>query len=260
MQEYIGGRLSVLLARLREIEQKLKPVKVGNLDGPGAESAVRELLVGIAQECERLKLPASFPQIMKERLDAGFPPGALAMSFNLLHETIERDLEKSFFLLLSPDEAEQYRQPTLRFPKTIEAFPDTAKDIVAAQQCYVLGQDTACVFHCMGILQYGLYSLAATLSVEFPWSIQLENWQNVIEGIESKIKGKQKTLRKGDEKDAQLSFYSALAARFTYFKDAWRNHVCHMREQYDHDQAYTTLLHVKDFMEHLSSRLKTVPV
>jgi len=242
------------------MEQLLKPVKVGNLDGPGAESAVRELLVGIAQECEKLKLPASFPQIMKERLDSGIPPGALALSFNLLHETIERDMEKSFFLLLSPDEAEQYRQPMAAFPNTVHAFPQAERDIIAARQCYVLGQDTACVFHCMGTLQYGLYSLAANLEVQFPWSIQLETWPKVIETIEAKIKEKRKALDRGDERDAQLTFYSALATRFTYFKDAWRNHVCHLREVYDHDQAFTILLHVKDFMELLSSRLRAAPV
>ncbi len=75
-----------------------------------------------------------------------------------------------------------------------------------AYQCYVLDQNTACVFHCMGVLQYGLYSLADNLGVSFPWSIELENWQVVIDNIESAIKLKQKVLPKGDEKDEQLKF------------------------------------------------------
>ena len=111
----------------------------------------------------------------------------------------------------------------------------------------------------MGILQYGLYSLAANLEVEFPWSIELENWQNVIERIEAAIKQRRGGLRKGDEKDEQLKFYSGLATRFIYFKDAWRNHVCHLREQYEHDLAFIVLTSVKDFMELLSSRLKEAP-
>jgi len=259
MLEYTGARLSILLAQLRELEQLLKPVRSANLGGPGAEAAIRELLIGIAQECEKLSLPTSFAQILRERLDNGALPAALASSFNLLHETIERDLEKSLSLLLSPDEAEQYREPTASFPKTMSAFPKAASDITAARRCFLLGQDTACVFHCMGILQYGLYSLASNLEVEFPWSIELENWQTVIERIEAAIKKKRGDLRKGDERDDQLKFYSGLATRFTYFKDAWRNHVCHLRETYDHDEAFTVLLHTKDFMELLSSRLKEMP-
>jgi hypothetical protein len=50
MIEYIGSPLSVAPARLRELEQSLTPVKSNNLAGPGAETAVRELLVEIGQE------------------------------------------------------------------------------------------------------------------------------------------------------------------------------------------------------------------
>ena len=66
------ANLESLLAHSREIEQLFKSVTTGS---QGAESAVRELLVSLEQGCERLKLPASFAQIMKEHLDAGIPPG-----------------------------------------------------------------------------------------------------------------------------------------------------------------------------------------
>jgi hypothetical protein len=260
MQEYLGGRLSILLAQLREIEQKLKPVRVANLQGPGAEATVRELLEGIAQESERLYISASQVQILKERLDAGSPLAALATHFSLLHETIERDLKKTLFLVLSPEEAKQYRDPTAEFARTITAFPKAEIDIRAARRCYLLGQDTACIFHCMGILQHGLFSLAANLGVEFPRKIELEMWGTIIGRIETAIDHKRKTLPQNtDERDDHLTFYSALAMRFTYFKDAWRNHVCHLRDTYDHDQALTVLMHVRDFMELLSSRLAEVP-
>ena len=268
MQEYVGARLSILLGRLRELEQKLSPMKIGGLNGEGAEVAVRELLTALAQECDKLSLPASFAQIMVERLDAGVPLPALARDFKLLHETIERDSEKRLFLMLSPEEAEQYRNPTSGFSKTIAAFRRTEDDIKAARRCFVLGQDTACVFHCMGILQRGLFALADNLDVKFKGSIELENWgtiidriekvigDSLIDGIEKAIKRKRETLPKGNDKDDQLKFYSAVATRFAYFKDAWRNHVCHLREQYDHDQAFLVLTSVKDFMEILSSHLK----
>ena len=42
--------------------------------------------------------------------------------------------------------------------------------------------------------------------------------------------------------------------QFRYFKDAWRNHVCHQREHYDVNQAYSVLIHVADFMEAVSKR------
>lgn len=101
----------------------------------------------------------------------------MARDFKLLHETIERDSEKRLFLMLSYEEAEQYRNPTVGFLKSIAAFPSTEHDIRDARQRYVLGQDTACVFHGMGILQRGLFALADDLDVKFRGSIELENWE-----------------------------------------------------------------------------------
>jgi len=264
MIEYLGAKISVRLGQLRELEQLLKPVKSGNLGGPGAEAVVREMFNALEQECEKLSVPVSLIQVLRERLDAGDPLAALAMSFGLLHETIEKELEKGVFFFLLPDDAVLYKAPIARFPDTIKAFPSAQNDIMSASQCYVLGQDTACVFHCMGILQYGLYALADNLGVAFDWSIELENWEPVIKNIESTIGDKRKALEKVQNKgqrEEELSFYSAIAMQFRYFKDAWRNHVCHLRERYDHDQALTILTHVKDFMERLSLRVtEKIPI
>jgi hypothetical protein len=107
----------------------------------------------------------------------------------------------------------------------------------------------------MGIAQTGLHTLAKELGVTFNYSIDLAEWNSVIAKIEEKIKPMREGART-DEKDDKLSFYSECAAQFRYFKDAWRNHVCHLREVYDRDQAHSILLHVRDFMEKLSTRVK----
>jgi hypothetical protein len=52
----------------------------------------------------------------------------------------------------------------------------------------------------------------------------------VIDRIEAKIREREKALKRGQEKDATLKFYSQAAVQFRYFKDAWRNHVAHLRE------------------------------
>jgi hypothetical protein len=107
----------------------------------------------------------------------------------------------------------------------------------------------------MGILQYGLYALADELKVEFKTPIELENWKNIIEPIEKRIKAIENDP-KSKQKDDDLKFYSQAAVQFRYFKDAWRNHVCHLRQQYDIHQAQSVLQHVTDFMETISTRLR----
>jgi hypothetical protein len=67
----------------------------------------------------------------------------------------------------------------------------------------------------------------------------LKNWKNVIDGIEKKIR-ELEGMKTGQVKDAKLKAYSEAAVQFRYFKDAWRNHVAHLRATYDDDQAHST--------------------
>jgi hypothetical protein len=135
------------------------------------------------------------------------------------------------------------------------SFPSSSFDIEEAGNCYATNRNTACVFHSMRVLEKGLLALAADLKVTFPVSITLENWQNIIEKIESEIKAVNQQA-KSVQKTIDLQFYSEAAKEFRYFKDAWRNHVSHSREKYGDAEAYRVLTHVRDFMEHLATKLK----
>ncbi len=108
----------------------------------------------------------------------------------------------------------------------------------------------------MGIVQAGLYALAHKLEIPFTMgadtSVELENWKNIIDQINSKILGKMESMKKGLEKDEKITFYSRAAVQFRYFKDAWRNHVDHNREVYDADQAHSILIHARDFIRELA--------
>lgn len=260
MLEYFGFPLAPLLVQISEMEQTLKPVRSVGLAGPGATNALRDTLGSLVYECGRLGLRAGkiVAEELLEKLAAGSPAAAIGSHLGVLLQSIRKELATSLFLQLSESEAALYRTPFGQMLKTFVAFPSAKADITDASRCYALGLSSACVFHCMGILQCGLYALANKLGVEFQWSIQLENWQNIIESIESAIRETERA-KKSDTKDADLKFYSESAVQFRYFKHAWRNHVCHQRERYDIHQAQSILTHVGDFMELLSSRLKEVP-
>jgi hypothetical protein len=171
--------------------------------------------------------------------------------------TVLRDeLKRRIFLYVPPDDANLFNTPAASFSLTYTFFPSTRADIREAGRCYALGCYTASVYHSMAIAQAGLHLLADALSVSFDgYSLNLAEWNSVISGIEGKIKPMREGPR-SDKKDDEISFYSECATQFRYFKDAWRNHVCHMREVYDRDQAHSILLHVRDFMEKLATRLK----
>ena len=99
--------------------------------------------------------------------------------------------------------------------------------------------------------------MARELNINFPAPLEFENWNTIIEKIESEIR-KLNNLPKGQQKSDELQFYSEAAKEFRYFKDAWRNHVSHSREKYDERQAKRIIEHVRDFMQHIAIRLKEI--
>jgi len=181
-----------------------------------------------------------------------------ALSIHLSH--CSRALDQAFldhlFLYVPTDDAELYTNPLEQFSKVVVGFPSSSSNTIEACRCYALGRYTACVFHCMGILQYGLYALANELKVSLNVPLPMSEWCKIINNIESKI-NELRNFPKSEAKDERLKFYSECSVQFRYFKDGWRNHVAHLREEYDKDQAHSALIHTREFMEHLTTRSRS---
>ena len=133
----------------------------------------------------------------------------------------------------------------------IRSFPSAEQDVQAGVDLWALGHSTASVFQLMRVLEHGLRALAKDVGKAF----DVQNWQNIIDQIESEIRTLGKTLPSGTSKSERLQFLAEAAKEFTYFKDGWRNYVCHNRATYDEYQARGALEHVKAFMTTISSRL-----
>ncbi|HEY2975871.1 MAG TPA: hypothetical protein VGJ48_25375 [Pyrinomonadaceae bacterium] len=171
-----------------------------------------------------------------------------------LRERVFDELDNNFFLVIPRTKAQYYHFTHPLFDVAIsKAFPDSWDDVWAAGRCFALDEWTACVFHLMRVAEHGLRSLADRIGVTFASPPELENWKNIIDLIEKKIK-ELEALPKSVKKSEDLKFYSDAAVQFRYFKDAWRNHVSHSRENYDERKASSVLDHVLEFMRELASR------
>jgi len=98
----------------------------------------------------------------------------------------------------------------------------------------------------MRVLERGLGAMAKLFSEPFTY----ENWHNVIERLESKIRKLDSTI--GPDWKAKQKFYAEAACEFMFFKDAWRNHVIHGRDQYDDQRTQNIYSHTCAFMRHLA--------
>jgi hypothetical protein len=134
--------------------------------------------------------------------------------------------------------------------KDANKFPSCWYELDWAAHCYRMEAFTASVFHAMRSIELALCAVAKGLGVPY----EFEQWQTIIERIESKIKDLS-NLPKGQQKSEDQEFYSTIAKEFRYFKDAWRNHVSHSRKTYDDTQAKDVCMHVVSFIKHAGERL-----
>jgi hypothetical protein len=130
------------------------------------------------------------------------------------------------------------------------AFPSAEYEIKEASKCLALRRNTACVFHCMRVLEHGLCALAG----QFDVPAGHKTWNELIEQIEKAIKEKAKEKPASWKDDQQ--FYAEAASQFMHFKNAWRNYTAHLHFKYTEDEAEPIYRHVRDFMMHIAKRLK----
>ncbi len=185
------------------------------------------------------------------RSNDGFNKTYLGFYNNIknVRESIRRFFEKQCFLYLPLNHADYYNQED---PFGIaDKFPEANKEIAAAGNCYATGNYTACVFHLMRAVEYGLRVIAKGLKVPFPKTYETKNWGTLIDNIEMGIKAIEKKKRT-PKRDRDLLFYNMAATEFKFIKNAWRNEVMHTRSEYDEHQAMSIISHVKELMQHIA--------
>lgn len=175
---------------------------------------------------------------------------------NIYSVLVMETASEQFFKLVHPEYYSRIDDPERRkmFGEKVEqSFPSTVKEIIGACNCFALEEWTASVFHCMRILECPLTLLAKKFGVPY----ERAEWHNMIEGIESKVRVIDQDYGvkwKDDQK-----FFGEAARHFMFLKNGWRNHVMHVRDEYDEGMALSILQHTKEFTSHLSARLSETP-
>ncbi|HEY4380930.1 MAG TPA: hypothetical protein VGN01_11330 [Acidobacteriaceae bacterium] len=248
-------------SHLGELAQQCKPRESGGFSADirarqAIDATLQSALEQIAGHTELDAFRDHIDRILP-KLREPYPAVDLAMELRYLRDTLHSGLRRMSFLYLPPLHANTYLHPLVGFAATVKAFPSTEAHIREGVRCHTFGLYTASVYHLMAVAQVGLYALANDLKVAFKFPLELAEWQSIIEAIETKIEP-MRHLPRSTAKDEDLAFYSGCAVQFRYFKDAWRNHIAHMREAYDESQSFTICLHVRDFMEKLSTRISEI--
>jgi len=116
----------------------------------------------------------------------------------------------------------------------------------------------------MMVLEPSLDALARALKVKYG----RRGWASIIDDLEKAITAasaaagkttagsKPPTPSAAVRRRKDLTIFATAAKEFTYFREAWRNHIAHGRANYDENDARKVLTHVRDFMGTLAPRLR----
>lgn len=224
-------------------------------ENPLKEHEIQDLvrqLKELQKHCRNFELPVSAEAI--ERALSDLPKND--REIEMLMGVVESEIKSRLFIFVPAERARYFQSSSLLSDNATRAFPKASWELVQAGNCYAASLDTACVFHSMRAAEIGVRCLGTALGVSFPnYPIELAEWQNILEQVESKIAA-MKAMPRGQIKDEQLKFYSQAAVQFRYFKDAWRVRVAHARETFDGSQALQVLEHTRDFFESLAARIR----
>lgn len=238
--------VSVLAAAISQ--QSMVP-----LVSDGGKAHIKGLLEYGAVVCRQLEMEAALDRIEAFQVNMRFGMSIhdFKAEIRILKETIEKACFLRRFYYYQQERAKILLKVNGDWHAAITGFPFAETDINQAVDCWASEHETACVFHLMRVLEHGLRELAAAVNVTF----DVQQWQNVIDEIENQVEWFSEKFPRGTVKSEWTKFYSEAARHFFFLKDAWRNHVSHNRATYDVTSAKGAIEHVRDFMNHLSSRL-----
>lgn len=222
-----------------------------NTEEPAREQMVTRLQE-IRTECASLGLThtaslISFAESEVQRKGNAYTYVDMLKELDTVLFSFAEELRRNSCFRIAAEKDKYFEKETLFGEEVNNAFGKCIGDIQAAGTCYALEQNEACGFHSMRVLEHGLGALAKKFGVDFSHT----NWHNVIELIEKQIRKMDSTF--GHDWKEQQKFCSQAATHFMFLKDAWRNHVMHIRDvPYDEGTAFSVLDHVRQFMQSLA--------
>ena len=244
------------LERLRS-SARLHAVDSGSYSSPKqlyetAQQDFRKFLACMIAECDILELAytseqASFINAEFKQKDKNYSYNDLLKDLDHLAFSFGNELRKNISFRIADSKKDYFQKDDLFGLKVNLAFPSCLPEIESAGNCYALEQDDAAVFHLMRVLERSLGVLAKKFGVDFSHT----NWHNVIEEVEKKIRKMDSSF--GADWKEQQKFCAQAATHFMFLKEAWRNHVMHVRDvPYDEGRSLSIFSHVREFMQALA--------
>jgi hypothetical protein len=257
MLRFYANRFSNLGRYLGQMEAALK-IYEGNtaLAAPCEANllqVIAPLIEMMSDVCTHITLEGSLDQLKRISTVSRVPEttlGELLHLFTDLQNRVEDELNRRLFFAMSSDEGRRY-EDNFPFGESVnQKFSKCSFDISEAAKSLACGRSTACVFHCMRVLEVGLHFVAAKLKVKVNDD---KNWGTIINELTKAVTALPDKPQHAKQKKAYLS---GATSYLYHVKTAWRNPVMHVRGKYTPEEAENILNAVRGFMQYLAGPIK----
>ena len=219
--------------------------------------------------CRDMDLPESFSSLI--RFSEALKNEGLKMTYSeliwTLHNLIEliKSEASKRLIFIVPNELKQYFNNDKLFGEKIkEGFPSASEDLKEAGNCLAFGNNTACVFHLMRVVEWGLRALCENLKIKTTKKTKLSGrivhipisyseWDHILTELDAKI-NEFSQMKRGKKKQLAQEIYLPMILDVRAIKDAWRNHCMHARVNYNYEHALMIFSHVKHLFNALASQ------
>jgi hypothetical protein len=161
---------------------------------------------------------------------------------------IHDELNMQFYFHLDQRDVPFY-MPQNPFGDEVAAkFRSATDDVSEAGKCLALQRPTACVFHLMRVMEFGVQVLGKKLKVKI--DVHTQSWYQILLHVNNAVLA---LPSKTTGQKAKKSAIASAAAHLQSVRLAWRNEVMHPKQSYTRQEAFEIFNASKTFMIHLAA-------
>jgi len=252
--DYVGGLASFQEAYLNKV---LPPDNKTLATVPNLINCARAAFtdVGLKRSLEQLEMAEW--ELSRQNLNTS----TLQAQIDRVAQTLIVELKERRFLFVAPDRTDLLERDDLFGPDVSSRFPGASFDIKEAGNCLAAECNTAAVFHLMRAVEWSLRRLCEDLGLRkvainkkrgtFA-PVEYSEWEKILDQLQGKIDKRIERAKRGPRKQALQEYYVPIMQDFRAFKDAWRNHTMHTRQEFDRVRAGEIFGRVRDFMQRVA--------
>lgn len=216
-----------------------------------ARAKLQECLDLMDRHARKLGLTLSVNQIehIVNTVNQGHAPNFVASAILELNKRVREELRARKFLYVPQEKAGYFHSFEWLLNTPIFEHKELFDEFQAAGRCYALDENTACVFHLMRCVDWGLRRVARSLDITY----DARNWSGIGRAIEKKMQEKHE-LKTDEWKNAEPA-YAEILTDIQAISRGHRNPALHeIDKKYTPREAHHLLEIVEGFCCHVATR------